>query len=423
MTRHRQGLERAAGDSNGRALARSLDAWGDHRSSAALRRRFPTATRTCISALAAVLILRTAAATLFGGDALEVRGTAELIAYSSQGAETMRSELLFRMLLAPPAWNLRVKRVGEDDVAYHEAGANDTSQTFYLMRYSDDVVHRAAQELAVLRANPTNVGVPDFNEVGMGRMVQTSYPWAVNDSAVRFIWFALASGAHLDLCPTNRCEPYYLHDALPDYLAPAFIRRLPGPLRLPANAVFMSDGIIDSTRYRPKPIRYPPPCDHGFTGAVYSVTSTTNYHGLRLPLSSELAAYFDRPGGRSARDLIRAYTCSIFVTNIATVPAPADFAPALPGIVLISDERFRGGTNLPVAQVLYTNSVWPSAAAVTASSEFKSVKAAAAQMSVAGRNPGSGSALLLIAAVLIVPPAALLLVRFVTRKYKPITKE
>ncbi len=367
-------------------------------------------------------LLHAAGATSLGHDALEVRGTAELIGYSSQGTETGNSRRVFRMFLAPPAWNLRVKRLGENDVAYHEAGANDMSETFDLMRYSDDVVRRAARELAVLRANPTNVGVPDFNEVGMGRIVQASYPWAVNDTAVRFIWFALASGAHLDLCPSNRCEPYYINDNVPDYLAPAFIRRLPGPLRLPGVAVFMSDGVLDSTRYLPKPIRFPPPYDHGFTGAVYSVTSITNYHGMTLPRSSELTAYIDRPGGGSPRDLIRAYTCSILVTNITTVPAPADFAPVLPGIVLISDQRFRGGTNLPVAQVLYTNTAWPAAAAVATSAEFKSVKAAAAQMAVAGRNRGTGSTLLLIAAVLTLPPATLLFVRFVTRKHKGITK-
>ena len=135
MTRYPQGLGRAAGHGDGRARARSLEAAADHRPSAALRRRFPTGTRTCIWALAAVVLLHTAAANLFGRDALEVRGMAELIAYSSQGTVTAKSERLFRMLLAPPAWNLRLKRVGENDVAYHEAGANDASQTFYLMRY------------------------------------------------------------------------------------------------------------------------------------------------------------------------------------------------------------------------------------------------------------------------------------------------
>jgi hypothetical protein len=173
----------------------------------------------------------------------------------------------------------------------------------------------------------------------------------------------------------------------------------------------MSDGIIDSTRYSAKVVRFPAPFDQGFTNAVYSVTQTTNLGGVTLPLAAELVEFRGRPGARSAAEVEPAYAFSFAVTNIEKVASPQTFVPVLTGPTLVSDERFRADTNLPLSQLLYTTAAWRPLAEVSLSRDLLEAKESARRIAGPQRHPPSLAATVLVTTAVAVPLVAILLSR------------
>lgn len=295
----------------------------------------------------------------------------------------------FTACLDLPSWNIRVERSNEPDVQYHEAGAETTNEVYYVMVYGSDVVRRNQAELDKLRAHSTNIIDQQHSdiEVATGRIGSGGYPFVAGDLVLRFVWFALASGYHLDTCPADRCQPFFSPVSAPEYLAEAFVERLKGS-RLPGRAVFMSDGVIEQSRYFPKVRRFSSPYDHGFTNAIYVVVQATNAGGMVLPRECELNIYRGSSNGRTASDLVTVSHYALHVTGILPLNSNQSWLPKLPGLTLVSDERFRHNEGHGVSQVLYTNTGWPTAETVMASEEFARVKAVTAAL----RRPKEPSA-------------------------------
>ncbi len=400
----------------GRLISRGVAGQVSHDASPAVAGRYGLSIRKCIAGIGTLLVAGWIAASSIRADtAIYLRGEAEHRAYLA-GQELVH-HYSFQAILAAPQWLIRVKRLGEADVAYHEAGFANGNEVYYVMRYSDEVVARSDRELAELRAREPDADLPEVLEVALGRVSTGSYPWAVNEPAIRFLWFGLASAEHLDRLPADRCEPFYLLETWPDHAAQVFLERTPAAPRLPARAVFLSDGVIDSTRRSARVLRYPPPFDKGFTNAVYSVTRSTNRNGMVLPLAAEVVVYLGRPEARSDAEVQPAYVFSFAVTNLEEATAPRTFQPALPGLTLVSDERFATDTNLALRQLLYTTTRWRELNEVSNSREYQEARESArrlAAQAATARTRNRGASLVgmvLVSAAVVAPLVVVCLAR------------
>jgi hypothetical protein len=176
----------------------------------------------------------------------------------------------------------------------------------------------------------------------------------------------------------------------------------------------MSDGIIEQSRYSPRARRFPSPYDQGFTNAIYAVAQATNAGGVVLPTECELNVYRGSSNGRTAGDLVRVAHYALRVTDIAPIKSNQSWVPTLPGLTLVSDERFRHSEGQGVLQVLYTNTTWPAAETVMASDEFARVKAVTAAL----RRPKETSAWVRTSLVVLLLVLPLTLILRAERKSK-----
>jgi len=175
----------------------------------------------------------------------------------------------------------------------------------------------------------------------VAEVVNWEAPAGEPDPRTSIIWSAFAQSCYIkNHIASGRLIPAFSRTFFREPI-PASVEWLPGRESLPSRIVYFQTGTPISDPHR-VPVRSPPPFENGFTNAIYTVLSFTNFNGMRIPVEFEFNEF--QPSAFhpvSSNDIsVSLHSVGRVVTaeNVCTV---TNFLPDLPGDpVRMNDYRF-----------------------------------------------------------------------------------
>jgi hypothetical protein len=191
----------------------------------------------------------------------------------------------------------------------------------------------------------------------------------------QFVWLTFASYPQLSRAPKQALLPIWSPEdpntRRQPFLMETLVTLLPEPPGLPAQLVYLNDGVYRS--YNPVTKKFdreplPAPFDRGYTNAVYDVLATTNIAKWVLPSDFVFTVYCSPLGGR----LYERLTVHGHVTSAtADTPEHACLAP-FDGVASVVDCRITGALasagqafRYDYASYAVTNNSWPTLTQLT----------------------------------------------------------
>lgn len=105
-------------------------------------------------------------------------------------------------------------------------------------------------------------------------------------------------------------------------------------------------------------VKYGGPYTNGFLQLSYTVTDTTNIHGIRFPLRATLQRFLPVPHGRSANVLFLSTLCRLKMTSIAMPVQENNFIP-IPAKIIALDSRPAELVHGATVNYSISNDDWP----------------------------------------------------------------
>lgn len=130
----------------------------------------------------------------------------------------------------------------------------------------------------------------------------------------------------------------------------------------PVSVTYLADGIlrsVDANGNRHATI-VPPPLDKGYTNAVLSSLTTTNFDGIIVPLRFVFHRYGLKLAGRSPAESFARTVTEAQVSTIGVPKGLKSLKPEFAGSLLVRDNRFRNARpSVPVMFYSVSNNTWP----------------------------------------------------------------
>ena len=136
-----------------------------------------------------------------------------------------------------------------------------------------------------------------------------------------------------------------------------------------------------------KPSRYPKPFDAGFTNTFFEVTAWTNVGDYSFPLRASMLTYsVNQSVGNSEPSLALIHRYRLTATNFFDPPLRIHFQPAIPGVTVVSDERFNDAKVADLHFNYYNTNRWATDEEVKATRAYR-VAAAGVSNKVSATRP------------------------------------
>ncbi|MBI4324929.1 MAG: hypothetical protein HY674_06660, partial [Chloroflexi bacterium] len=279
----------------------------------------------------------------------EVDGMAQFRFFGS-GIMKTQAAVTFKLSVHDGKWSIRYNRQGENGFDYEHV-TFDGRYAYYLTSM-ETMVKTARAKGKDLADNVANAFVTEGENFHNQQAPE-----------VGVVWLAFASSTFFDTLKTNRLAPPipfdgvgFFYDTTKRTLNTHW-ERFDDSLRLPSTVVYFDDGRLRNRMQRR------PPYDKGFTNCVYSVKTSTNVNGVRIPLTSGFTLYRPRTNGLASTDLEIVGEYDLALQKYRPTVTRESFTPDIPGITAVFDSRV---TN----RVYRITNSWPSKEEILSNREY-----------------------------------------------------
>ncbi|MFT4588286.1 MAG: hypothetical protein ACI9VS_002241 [Candidatus Binatia bacterium] len=212
-------------------------------------------------------------------------------------------------------------------------------------------------------------------------------PHILQQSVNSVLWLAFASETYI-AGAGEWLEPLFRYEAFGSDSQEIYnlgltmkcdVRRATADSGLIERIVYWSDSKVRGWRQAegfwlgpPEVIAMNPPYDQGFTNAIYQVLDTTSVGDQLIPASFEYTAFVPPKGGSSADELLAHNHFTGNVTNAVSKLRVASFLPAINGVAMARENRFRKEAQPTFAFNYFFTNRWLNDAEVRNLPEFTS---------------------------------------------------
>lgn len=250
----------------------------------------------------------------------------------------------------------------DPDVYDYRVVSCDGAATYFLLSYETRRRNRIAKG-----------EVPGPN-VGDGTVVGGTIPCFHMAEEAGAIWLAFASACHFRDAPKNGKRPVpfatYVHSTpilpgsgLQEENAEVCLHS--DSPHLPISVAYHDNLAIQHDAARTTGL----PSAPRFTNVVYQAASFTNLGNVTVPQRAIVSIHRPDPRDASGQGTQLCQSYEMAATNIVLGKSLLDFRPELPGITIVSEQRFNNGTGLSFAY--FRSNTWPSVEEVLRSPAYK----------------------------------------------------